>query len=354
MLRALPLLFLALTVQASAQESPPTAQKPAASAASLPPSPAVLRYPENKDAILAILDGEPVRLIQLGRFLQQRYDPQILERWALPEGHRELNSPLLGEMLWQYLDVLCLRKEAHEKKLPMSELQGAIDQELQRDFKEKYLKRYEKLSGRKVTEKSAAFLRSRHRRQSGLRIEVQCLLNGLVPREYKVSELRAFHLDHGHFFGGKVLVAHIHFATRDRSSGRRFSPDKLGEVRNRMRKAQAQLAKDPSSFKALAKQLSDDRVTGPKGGEIGWVTRFDERLPAVVVRTAWQLDQGEVSHPVESFYGYHLVKRVRFVQHQFLLPRQESYHKIAGAVQKVQQEDYLFKMRKRHSRLVSY
>jgi hypothetical protein len=68
----------------------------------------------------------------------------------------------------------------------------------------------------------------------------------------------------------------------------------------------------------------------------------------VLVRTAWELDQGEVSSPIESFYGYHLVKRLRFVQHHFLLPRKESFHKIAGAIQKVQQEDFLFESRKRH------
>jgi hypothetical protein len=353
----------AFAVQLPAQQARPQPAMPSqgegqqqgkAAQADLAPLPPVLRYPENQDAVLATLDGRDIRLIELGRYLEQRYDPGILARWALPEGRRELNSPVLGELLWQFLDVLALHQEAELAKLPMSELQAAVDKELKAHFENVYKKKYEEQRGRPIDEKAMDFYVARHRRQMGLRTEVQCLLNGLVPRLFKVSELRAFHMKHGHYFGGKLLTAHIHFATRDRSTGRRFSPSKLAEVRNRMREVQRQLAAQPDQFEKLAAQFSDDRVTGPKGGELGWVTRFDERLPAVLVRTAWELDQGEVSSPIESFYGYHLVKRLRFVQHHFLLPRKESFHKIAGAIQKVQQEDFLFESRKRHPRVVRY
>lgn len=320
----------------------------------LPPLPRVLRYPENADVVLATLDGHPVRLVELGRYLQQRYDPDILERWARPEGQRELNSPNLGELLWQYLDVLALRKEAEAKGLPMAELQAAVDKTLERAFEEKYVPRYEKATGRKITEESRDWYEKDHRRKSGLRAEVECLLNGLVPRLAKVSELMAFHREHGDYFGGKVLVAHIHFATRDPRTGRRYAPEKLAELRGHMRDVQRMLEEDPTRFEALAQKFSDDRVSGEKGGEIGWVTRFDERLPAAVVRAAWSMEQGAFSAPVETFFGYHIVQRRRFVQHHFLLPRKESYHKIAAAVQKVQQEDYLFAMRQRHARKVRY
>ncbi len=353
----LPLLLATPSVGISAQSSRPSKpKKPSISKAQEAPAPEagrmprVIRFPEHRGLVLAKLDGQEIRLIDLGTHMKTHFDPGILERWKRPEGTRELNSPMLGQLLYQYLDVLALRSEAAAKKLPLSELPEGIDAVLREDFEKNYRPRYKEVWKRDIEKASLAFHKRAHRQKSGLRSEVKALLNGLVPGKYKVSEIRAFHRAHGQFFGGKIRIAHIFFETRDRATGRLLPSDRLAKIRNRIRQVRATLDKDPSEFQKLAARFSNDKVTGKKGGLIGWVTRFDKRLPAAIVRAAWSIDNGAITAPVESYYGYHIVCRVKFVQNHFLLPRGETYKQLAESMQQVQQEDFLFACRKRHVR----
>ncbi len=65
-------------------------------------------------------------------------------------------------------------------------------------------------------------------------------------------------------------------------------------------------------FTELAKANSDDKLSAPKGGDMGWVSRTEVR----VVRKNWTpilekgfaMKAGEVSEPIETANGFHLVK----------------------------------------------
>lgn len=59
-------------------------------------------------------------------------------------------------------------------------------------------------------------------------------------------------------------------------------------------------------FAALAKEASDDASTASAGGELGPVGRGD--LPESMEQALFALSQGEVSAPVRTDSGYHLVK----------------------------------------------
>jgi peptidyl-prolyl cis-trans isomerase D len=64
--------------------------------------------------------------------------------------------------------------------------------------------------------------------------------------------------------------------------------------------------KQGADFAELAKQNSDDPGSKTKGGDLGWVKhgtltpKFEEAL--------FELQQGEVSEPVETEFGWHLIK----------------------------------------------
>ena len=63
---------------------------------------------ENQDAVLAVLDGREIRLVELGRYLQQRYDPGILERWevtlvALAADNEDLRPFIAADPGWRLL-----------------------------------------------------------------------------------------------------------------------------------------------------------------------------------------------------------------------------------------------------------
>jgi peptidyl-prolyl cis-trans isomerase D len=61
-------------------------------------------------------------------------------------------------------------------------------------------------------------------------------------------------------------------------------------------------------FAALAKEASDDISTAGMGGDLGPVGRGD--LPEAMEQALFALAEGEVSAPVRTECGYHLVKLV--------------------------------------------
>lgn len=76
---------------------------------------------------------------------------------------------------------------------------------------------------------------------------------------------------------------------------------KLALAHDIARKAQA-----GESFEALARQYSNAADKGANGGELG--LRSEERYPELFVQAIAKLKTGEVSAPVESGAGYHVLK----------------------------------------------
>jgi hypothetical protein len=75
----------------------------------------------------------------------------------------------------------------------------------------------------------------------------------------------------------------------------------LKKVREALREAKA--GKD---FSALAKKYSEDS-SKDKGGDIGYFTRFNMMVEPFS-KAAFEMKVGEVSEPVKSQYGYHIIK----------------------------------------------
>jgi hypothetical protein len=67
-----------------------------------------------------------------------------------------------------------------------------------------------------------------------------------------------------------------------------------------------QLKKDPSRFAALARQKSVDSASGARGGELGWFTKGMMVPP--FEKAAFALPVGQISAPVKSRYGYHIIE----------------------------------------------
>ncbi len=64
------------------------------------------------------------------------------------------------------------------------------------------------------------------------------------------------------------------------------------------------------SFEDVAKQYSDDTGSGEQGGYIGCVTSATTNYVAEFKNAAMELAEGQVSEPVLSQYGYHIIKNV--------------------------------------------
>ena len=73
---------------------------------------------------------------------------------------------------------------------------------------------------------------------------------------------------------------------------------KANELRQRLDKGE--------DFAKLAKEVSDDKQSGAKGGDLGYLAK--DSIDPNVYAEAQKLKEGEVSGPVRSPFGYHLVK----------------------------------------------
>lgn len=66
------------------------------------------------------------------------------------------------------------------------------------------------------------------------------------------------------------------------------------------------LQKDPSQFEALAREYSDDLTTRQRGGRLGTV--LVPSLPDAIIDALGHLQRGEISRPVRTALGYHVVR----------------------------------------------
>jgi foldase protein PrsA len=60
------------------------------------------------------------------------------------------------------------------------------------------------------------------------------------------------------------------------------------------------------SFEEATKEYSDDTMTKDKGGDLGWF-RSGEMFPEVS-DAAFSMKPGDISAPIKSYFGYHIVK----------------------------------------------
>ncbi len=72
-----------------------------------------------------------------------------------------------------------------------------------------------------------------------------------------------------------------------------------------------EVMKDPSRFEEIAKEKSED-PTAEKGGDLGWFYRKD--MAPEFAEAAFKLKKGQISKPVKTVFGYHIIKALDDVQ----------------------------------------
>lgn len=71
-------------------------------------------------------------------------------------------------------------------------------------------------------------------------------------------------------------------------------------------KALAKKLKKGEDFAAVAKEKSEDKASGASGGDLGWFTA--DRMTPEFSKAAFALKKGEVSDPVKTDFGWHIIK----------------------------------------------
>ena len=113
------------------------------------------------------------------------------------------------------------------------------------------------------------------------------------------DQLRAYYQEQKAQFSSKERrrISHILFA---------FTKDPAADQQALQKAQQAKQTLQHKEFSALAAELSDDKLTAKKGGDLGLfnVGVMEKSFEDVAAK----LKLGEVSEPVKSAFGYHLIK----------------------------------------------
>lgn len=119
-------------------------------------------------------------------------------------------------------------------------------------------------------------------------------------------------------YNAEVEVGHIVVFAKPAKSSERAALEELREIRR-------SIVEDSSDFKLKAILYSDDPGSATKGGELPEFTRDDPFAPEFIA-VSFRLQEGEISQPFETDFGYHIVQmlerkgeRVR-VRHILIIP----------------------------------
>lgn len=356
--RAAAILFAVAALPA--QETPPTDNR--ATQAQIQPAPTIpkahfvlRRYPEDKDAAIAVVGGRTLTLGELVDHIDARHYPGFRDGLSeRPEFKRYLQSDLIAPWVRQFADLEAVRQASADREIDAKQLEEAQSAALKKSF-EGWLATYVEdqrqhghpgnLSQRRVNALLADF-----QLQNGLAAELQGLLDHLVPDDFNRAELQLFFRDHARYFGGQVTIAHILVQHRDAGTGILLDAEGIARANARLAEIRGRLRPDGSNFEEIARLFSDDTRTGKDGGLLTGVRRFDDRLPATLCRAAWALQDGEVgSEVVETQYGWHLIKRIDFNQQMFILFTDDAIPSIRIVMRRALQENLLLGARERAS-----
>ena len=151
---------------------------------------------------------------------------------------------------------------------------------------------------------------------------------------------------------GTMKAAHIMVAT-----GKEASAEEIESAHKKVDEIYAKL-KSGESFEKLASEFSDDSQTAEKGGELPlFGTGTTTRMVPEFEEAAFQLKaDGDVSQPVQTAFGYHIIKRLELTP---LRSFEELKKEIQGKVNKdersiVTQQSFIEKLKKTYAFKDSY
>lgn len=112
--------------------------------------------------------------------------------------------------------------------------------------------------------------------------------------------LNYFNNNASEFEKEKAHIAHILLRTNDA-----MSEEEVQAVKTQIFEVHAKLSTG-ADFSDMAKEVSDDTISGKKGGDLGWVQRGF--ISPVFTSISFDLAAGSISEPIQTPFGFHIIK----------------------------------------------
>ena len=112
----------------------------------------------------------------------------------------------------------------------------------------------------------------------------------------------------------------------------------LVKTKDEAQKVKARLDKG-EDFAKVAKEVSQDTATKDKGGDLGFVNYNDSGYDAQFMAGAKALKEGAISNPVQSSFGYHIIKCIKKQEYPV-----KDFNKVKDEIKKQLESDQKSKL----------
>ncbi len=248
------------------------------------------------DRLIAIVGDEIILESEVYQNAQSIALQQGADILRDPAKFQKLREDVLREMINQKILLAKAREDSIvvEAREVDAELENRLQQIIQNVGSEEKLEELYGYSIRRIRRDFRSVV------EEGLlvdRVKYNYLKNIRVTR----SEIEQYFRDHPDEFPqmkDAVEIAHI---LRETGSSERADARALARADSIY-----EALKRGASFDSLAAILSEDTTTAKNGGHVGWTERGD--LLSSYENVAFSLNPGEISRPVKTRYGYHIIR----------------------------------------------
>jgi foldase protein PrsA len=258
-----------------------------------------------KNSVVATVNGEKItrgeldsdpNTLQLIEQVKQQYGDNYSENDEAMEAIKIQKETILDNMITEKL----LAQKAKELNLLPSESKVKADAETQiNNMKKQYFdndetKFKEALKNQGLTENSLKNMYIDQVRNQEIQENItKSLTKNLKITDKQVEDYYNNNKDSYREYPTKMHLAHILVKTEDEA-----------------KKVKARLDKG-ESFSEVAKDVSLDDSNKDNGGDLGEISADDTNYDAQFMAGATALNEGEISDPVQSSFGWHIIKCIK-------------------------------------------
>jgi peptidyl-prolyl cis-trans isomerase C len=167
----------------------------------------------------------------------------------------------------------------------------------------------------------------------------QAVVQAVIDRELKrfqsipEADVKKFYDEHPELYvePEKARVSQILFATRKIPTGEPLSLEQRLAKKTAAEKAAAR-ARAGEDFTKLVQELSDDNESKTKNGEISFL-KDSGAVPPQFEAAALSLQAGQISDPVLTVFGYHVIKLIEKTP-SGRMPLEKAYDRIVDYLQR--------------------
>ena len=244
---------------------------------------AISQDSQTKQSVAARVDGQPIRTVRLEHELKRLQRTRTVRKPAQAALQAQLLDQVVNQLLiLGYLEYTKQGARSVEVDLAVENLQQRIEQ--QEETLDQYLQK-QGLSQLELRQK----------------ISWQISWSRYLNRYLTEKNYQSYFDEHRRDFDGTQLrVAHVLLPL-----GKQVNAETVQRQEQAIKEIREQIVSGKLTFAEAAKQFSQS-PTAPQGGDLGWIERR-EPMSEEFSAAAFQLKKGEVSLPVRSPFGFHLI-----------------------------------------------